>query len=177
MESSQLIMVRKDLEDIPDAPLPEGYRTRTYEDGDEHLLEPLFQQCFDFGWSADRIVKTFLEDRAFSPMRFCVLCRQDEVIGIAGAWEGHDRPGHGMVQPVAVMPPYRRKGLGRTLLVRVLQLLKQMGYSDAWLLTDDSHLGAIQLYLWAGFKPVSTNPSDRERWQIIRHKLEAMRTD
>ncbi len=172
MDQPQLIMYRKNLLAIPEFKLPEGYSIRAYRDGDDLLLTPVFQECFDPGWSSDRVVKTFVEDPCWSPGRMCVLCRGDEVVGTASAWESRERHGHGMVHYVAVRSEHRGKGLGRTIVTRVLQLLERMGYPDAWLSTDDWRLAAIKVYLDLGFEPVNTDKSHKERWEIVRHKLE-----
>jgi len=169
----QLIMVRKNLEGIPEAPLAAGYHIRFYAEGDDEKLAVVFQKCFDPGWSSDRVLKTFVEESVWSPNRMCVLCHDDEVVGTATAWELRQRPGHGMLHYLAVLPEHRGKGLGRALVARVLQLLKEMGYTDAWLSTDDFRLSAIRTYLALGFAPVCKDKSHADRWEIVRHKLEA----
>jgi len=171
MEQTQLIMVRKNLEDIPPTHLPKGYLIRSYEDGDHEALAGVFQECFDPGWSGDRVLKTFVEDSAWSPYRMCVLCRGGEVAGTATAWESRQRPGHGMLHYLAILPTHRGKHLGVSLGARVLDLLRGMGYADAWLSTDDFRLPAIHTYFALGFEPVCTEKSHAERWEIVRHKL------
>jgi GNAT superfamily N-acetyltransferase len=173
VDQSQLIMVRKNLDDIPETRLPRGYRIRFYEDGDHEPLASVFRQCFDPGWSTDRVLKTFVEDPVWSPYRMCVLCHGREVVGTATAWESRQRPGHGMLHYLAVLPAHRGKRLGLALAARVLELLKGMGYADAWLSTDDFRLPAIHAYLALGFEPVHTDKTHAERWQIVRHKLNA----
>jgi mycothiol synthase len=173
MDRTQLIMVRKNLDDIPPTRLPKGYRIRSYEDGDPEALTPVFQECFDPGWSSDRVLKTFVEESVWSPYRMCVLCRGLEVVGTATAWESRERPGHGMLHSLAILPGHRGKHLGLALGARVLDLLKGMGYADAWLATDDFRLPAIHVYLALGFEPVFTDGSHAERWEIVRHKLKA----
>jgi mycothiol synthase len=173
VDQSQLIMYRKNLENVPETRPPKGYRIRFYEDGDHEALAGVFQQCFDPGWSSDRVLKTFVEDSLWSPYRMCVLCRGAEVIGTATAWESRQRPGHGMLHYLAVLPAHRGKHLGFMLAARVLVLLKGMGYADAWLSTDDFRLPAIRTYLALGFDPVCTDKSHAERWEIVRHKLKA----
>ena len=176
-QMEQLIMVRKNLANIPDTPLPEGYHVRFYAEGDDEKLAPVFQQCFDPGWSADRVLKTFVEESVWSPNRMCVLCHGDEVVGTATAWELRERPGHGVLHYLAVLPEHRGKHLGHVLTARVLGLLKEMGYNDAWLTTDDFRLSAIRVYLALGFEPVCKDKSHAERWEIVRHKLKASSRD
>ena len=177
MERSQLVMVRRTLEDVPEPPLPEDYRIRFYEEDDEVRLEEVFRKCFDPGWSRDRIVKTFKEQVLWSPQRMLVLCRDDDVVGTATAWEGPRHPGHGMLHYIAAHPDHAGKGLGFVLVCRVLTLMKTFGYHDAWLSTDDWRLPAIVVYLRAGFEPAFEDESHRERWDIIRHKLIAAGKD
>ena len=173
MTQDQLIMVRKHLDDVSRIDLPPGYAIRYYIDGDDERLERVFQECFDPGWSRDRIVKTFIESPVWSPNRMCVLTSGDEVVGTATAWEHPSRPNHGLVHYVAVLPTHRGRRLGSALVARVLELLGSIGYPDAWLSTDDFRLPAIRVYLALGFEPVYVDAQHRERWEIVRHKLEA----
>jgi len=173
MAEQQLIMVRKTLENIPDVELPAGYAIRYYLDGDEDRLVPVFQTCFDRGWSRDRVLKTFIEDPIWSPNRMCVLTCGEEVIGTATAWEDRRRPNHGVVHFLAVLPEHKGKKLGTALVARVLELLRSLGYTDAWLRTDDFRLPAIRIYLDLDFQPVTVDESHGERWEIVRHKLKA----
>lgn len=177
MERAQLIMVRKNLENLPEVALPAGYRIRFHQDGDEERLTPVFQQCFDPGWNPDRILKTFVEETVWSPNRMCVLCHGEDVVGTATAWEARERRGHGLLHYLAVLPEHRGKHLGIVLIVRVLELLRDMGYPDVWLTTDDFRLPAIRTYLSTGFEPVYKDKSHEERWEIVRHKLQAASSD
>jgi GNAT superfamily N-acetyltransferase len=172
MDEPQLILYRRNLLDIPAVEVPAGYTIRPYRDGDEERLTPVFQVCFDSGWSPDRIIKTFVEDFCWSPARMCVLCHGDETVGTATAWEARERRGHGMLSYLAILPEHRGKRLGYVLTARVLNLLERMGYPDVWVATDDWWLPAIQIYLKLGFAPVYTDKSHKERWEIIRHKLQ-----
>ena len=176
MAEQQLVMIRRDLENIAEMDLPEGYRIRFFTEGDAERLTPIFQQCFDPGWSADRVVKTFTDEPVWSPNRMCVLVKDDQIVGTATAWESRQRPDHGLVHYVAVLPEHRGQHLGRALVIRVLELLRELGYTDAWLSTDDHRLSAIRTYLRLGFEPVHTDASHAERWQIVRHKLKAAQT-
>ncbi len=179
MDQPQLIMYRRDLLNLPVIEMPKAYAIRPYRDGDEQSLAPVFQACFDPGWSPERIIKTFIDQPCWSPGRMCVLCHSpastrdkgEHVVGTATAWEHPEQRGHGMVHYVAVLPEHRGKRLGTMLVVRVLDLLERMGYSDAWLSTDDWRLAAIKVYLDLGFEPVHTHKSHPERWEIVRHKL------
>jgi N-acetylglutamate synthase-like GNAT family acetyltransferase len=177
MEPSQLVMYRRNLDDVPSVKLPAGYHIRFYEEDDDRRLAEVFRKCFDPGWSPERVAKTLVEDAVWSPNRVCVLCHGKEVVGTASAWEDRERPRHGMVHCLAVLPAHREKKQGLCLTARVLDLLKSMGYEDAWLPIDDLDLDAVKTCLELGFKPVFAHPSHAERWEIIRHKLEAASSD
>jgi mycothiol synthase len=58
----------------------------------------------------------------------------------------------GWVQYVAVLPEYRKRGLGRALLLASMQALKAAGFNKAHLSADsENQSGALQLYTSAGF--------------------------
>ncbi|ACY83324.1 ribosomal protein S18-alanine N-acetyltransferase [Edwardsiella piscicida] len=56
---------------------------------------------------------------------------------------------------VAVAPAYQRQGLGRTLLLRLIDDLTERGVVTLWLEVRDSNRAAIALYHALGFNEVS----------------------
>jgi ribosomal protein S18 acetylase RimI-like enzyme len=72
----------------------------------------------------------------------------------------------GLFEPVGTHPDFRRKGLGRAVMLEGMRRLKQRGMRTAVLGVDSDNPGAIKLYESAGF-----HISDRQ-W-IYEKKLEA----
>jgi aminoglycoside 6'-N-acetyltransferase I len=54
------------------------------------------------------------------------------------------------INEVAVAPPYRRQGIGRRLMERLLDRGRELGCRQAWLGTDRSNTAARRLYAAAG---------------------------
>ena len=83
-----------------------------------------------------------------------------EPVGHVGTWidskfikfKGIKR---GWIDPMGVLKPYRRKGIGTTLLLRALDYLKSKGMIEAELGVDDlNQTAAIKLYQKVGFKVI-----------------------
>lgn len=80
-----------------------------------------------------------------------LICREkDTVLGFAlfGAYDGHlERFG-----PFGVAESERGRGLGKALLYRALETMKQRGCHSAWFLWTGEHAPAGHLYFRAGFE-------------------------
>jgi len=57
---------------------------------------------------------------------------------------------------VAVLPGYRRQGIGRRLVIACLDLIRERGGKLAWLEVVKGNLPAYELYLRLGFEPYSS---------------------
>ena len=74
---------------------------------------------------------------------------------------------------VAVLDAHRGRGLGHMVNTAVLHRLKELGYRQAHLLSDDWRIPAIKSYLRAGFKPLHTHITHPERWRDLFEHLAA----
>jgi len=87
--------------------------------------------------------------------RYLVVRAGSRVIGYAGIWlmvdEAH-------VTTFAVLPAYRRRGIGGLLLVELMELSADMGAVVCTLEVRLSNAAARQLYQEFGFKPVGVRP-------------------
>jgi len=132
---------------------------KSYEDGMEedwvriHLVADKFN-------TIDRA----LFDREFKDYRSELRERQiyianenNTAIGTATAWssDDEDKKDYGIVHWVAVDPSYQGQGLGKVLVSTVCQILLQMGYNKAMLMTDKERPVAINLYKKFGFIEVA----------------------
>jgi ribosomal-protein-alanine N-acetyltransferase len=79
----------------------------------------------------------------------------DTVVGYLIAREAG---GAGEILNLAVDPPRRRGGVGRTLLDAGLVVLRRRGAEEIFLEVRESNLAAQALYLAAGFRPMGQRP-------------------
>lgn len=166
---------------LPDAPLPEGVRLRSFLPGidDDAWLAvnaAAFQDLPDQGgWSLDDLRRRLAEDW-FDPSGFIVATTDEG--GIAGFhWtkvHGSDHAGgdddharlhaegvehahdHGHVElgevyVIGVAPAWQGTGLGRALLIAGLRHLASRGLPQAMLYVDAANTAAIGLYSSLGF--------------------------
>lgn len=66
-----------------------------------------------------------------------------------------------LIANVAVLPEYRRRGIGQQLTQTAIEHLRERGIEDAWLQVRDDNPGAHHLYLSLGF----TERARRTTWQ------------
>lgn len=170
-------MLRPNLEQIPPFDLPRGFGLNRYEPGDErawyriHRLadhhEPVTPELF---------ARRFGSDSAMLHARqLYLVAPSGQLIGTATAWQGEDprNPGAiiGRVHYVAIIPEFQGRGLAKPLMTAVLERLKELGHSTAYLATASERLPAINLYLRFGFNPVVREPSEAAAWDFIQTQL------
>lgn len=167
-------MVRPDLENLPEAPLPEGVSLRWYEPGDEAVWTDLWQRSDPLhGVGPNTFEENFGEARDELPRRMCFLIDEaGKAIGTATAWlpdEAH--PDSGRVHWVAIVPEAQGRGLARPLMAACLHRMKELGYRKSFLTSESPRLVAIGLYWRLGYRPEIPSDADREIWQTITRHL------
>jgi mycothiol synthase len=158
------IMVRPDLENIPEALLPPGLEVRPV------LMEHIpaiyqanieaFQDHWGFVEPSEEDYQEWIEHPEFDPSHYQVAWDGDQVGGMVLAYisksenEEYQRL-RGWTEGICVRRPWRRIGLARALLVRSLHDLKASGMEEAALTVDTQNLSsAFRLYESVGFQPV-----------------------
>ncbi|NLG98660.1 MAG: GNAT family N-acetyltransferase [Chloroflexi bacterium] len=160
-------MVRPDLENIPDLPLPEGLEVRPVLPEHYRAIFDALQEAFQDHWSPsvqqEEDFKQWVEDPDFKPELFQVAWDGDQVAGMIlnfideGENEEYSRK-RGYTEDICVRRPWRRRGLARALLARSLKMHRDLGMTEAALNVDsDSLSGANKLYESMGFRIVRTN--------------------
>ena len=95
-------------------------------------------------------VHSDLENPLFDAALWLLACDGDEVAGVAGSY---DYPTGPEVDVLAVRRPWRRKGLGKALLLQSFSALARRGRTKAQLSVDAANEdGAVQLYEAAGMR-------------------------
>lgn len=159
------IMVRPDLDDQDDAPLPPDLEIR--EVRPEHLraIWEADQEAFADHWGASRYSEeAWLEFRG-APQVDTTLWRiawagdqvAGQVRGFINAEENrrYDRR-RGWVEHISVRRPWRHRGVARALMAASFPLLRARGMTEGALGVDAENLsGALRVYESMGFRPVS----------------------
>ena len=106
-------------------------------------IDKINRQCFNDPWS-----KALLEQDSQNPNSFYAVYKEDEVLGYAGMTV---IAGEANVTNVAVLPQMRRRGIGRKVLGRLIDICIENDFSLITLEVRKSNDGAIALYKSLGF--------------------------
>ena len=125
---------------------------RLAEDKDIDAIAGLDKLCFSVPWSRDAYARELRTNK----LAFYIVAEEDsELIGFAGLW-GIIEEGH--ITNVAVHPAYRNKGLGRSLVSRLIEVAEEYGIEKYTLEVRPTNEAAIRLYEKLGFKSVGRRP-------------------
>jgi mycothiol synthase len=158
------LMVRPDLEHIPDALLPPGLEVRPVQPEQIDQIWDAADEAFRDHWGYIPLPpeerRQMRQEPDFDPSLWQVAWDGDQVAGMVlnfvNANENAEyRRQRGWTEGICVRRPWRRRGLARALLAQSLQALKERGLTEAALTVDTQNLsGAHHLYASLGFKPV-----------------------
>ncbi|WML41524.1 GNAT family N-acetyltransferase [Neobacillus sp. OS1-2] len=177
MKRLPLKMVRKDLLDIPNYPLPPGFQIRLFEKGDQHNWARIEASVGEF-----QNEKAALErfNKEFGPhmdemSRRCVFIENEkgEVVGTTTAWYGtlnNEGEVLGRIHWVGIAPNYQGKKLSKPLLSATMSILADH-HSTAYLTSQTTSYQAVNMYLSYGFEPFMTGPSCYEAWSLLENIL------
>ena len=154
-------MERPNLDDIPDLPLPAGIELRPAREDDLRRFWETEVEVFRDHWGAIDDSEASFERMRADPRRdlslWVVAWEGDEIVGQvlnridreANAELGLKR---GWVNSVGVRAPWRRRGIGRSLVAESLRVLRDAGMNQAGLGVDSENAnGAVGVYEAVGF--------------------------
>jgi mycothiol synthase len=159
-------MVRPDLENIPDLPLPEGLEVRPAQTEQYRTTFDAAKEAFRDSWEYsddwwnDEEFESWQQEPTFQPELWQVAWDGDQVAGMVLNFIRHDeneeyRRQRGYTETICVRRPWRRRGLARALIARSFKVLKEQGMTEAALGVDtENQNGALRLYESMGFRPV-----------------------
>lgn len=175
MENTGLRMIRKDLENIPQYELPEGFSLRFYEPGYENAWVDIHKKSdASIEYSVEQFRKEFEGEPELLQRRQFYLCDiSQRPIGTATSWFQKDYFGldYGLVHWVAIEPEYQGKGLAKPLMTAVCMKLRELGHVRSRLATSTARLPAVNLYLKFGFVADVQNETDLAAWHFMMHGL------
>ena len=160
-------MYRPSLDRLAEYELPDGFRIRSFEGGDEatwvaiHEVADLFAAV-----TLDHYRRSFGADQALLRDRQLFLTDpHGSNIGTASAWFDGTTPDTtlGRIHWVAMVPSYQGRGLAKPLLAQAMRRLVELGHRHAYLTTDTRRQVAITLYRRFGFEPITESELEVRR--------------
>jgi ribosomal protein S18 acetylase RimI-like enzyme len=156
-------MLRPDLENLPDAPLPEGLEVRPVRPEHYRAIWEAHDEASRDHWgyvSPDEgAYQRWLDDPiTFQPELWKIAWDGDRVAGQVKSFIRHAENAalgrlRGCTEFISVGRPWRRRGLARALLVQSLRALKERGMAEAVLgVHTDNPNEAFRLYESVGFR-------------------------
>lgn len=155
-------MVRPNLDDIPDVPLPEGIDVRP---ATPDLYRQIWQadvEAFLDHWggfdASDESMRRFFDRPSTDPSLWVIGWDGDEVAGgVVNGIHPEENEALGVqrawLHSVFTRRPWRRRGLARALIARSLAAIRERGMTSAVLGVDaDNPTGALGLYEGLGFE-------------------------
>ena len=174
--AQQLRMRRPNLEGLGEVISPEGYRIRTYREGDEEKWAEIINNSLGSRWDAERCRRELTGRPQFRPDGLFFATCNGEPVGTTCAWTRlPNETEAGYIHMVGVIPEHRGRKLGYALCLSALHFFKENGFQRADLHTDDFRLPAIKTYLNLGFEPDLTDRSHKARWSAVFAKLASPR--
>jgi len=160
VERYAFLLVREDL-DVPEVQLPDGYELRPFRPGqdEEHWLK-VRNAAFstlkgsETPLTIEGVIK-LLTDDDYLEGGMKILFDQEMPVGvIRGAHDEYVEAPIMNIGPVAILPEYQGRGLGRSLLRASLRFAKEKGYKRTILSVNGENERAQALYIQEGFKQV-----------------------
>ena len=158
-------MVRPDLENIPDFPLPEGLELRPVLPEHYRAIWEADDEAFRDHWgysaSTEEDYRGWLENKTIFQPQLWQIAWDREANQIAGQVrtfidaaenEKYNRR-RGYTEFISVRRSWRKRGLARALIVRSLRLQKECGMTESALGADSENIsGATRIYEDCGFR-------------------------
>jgi mycothiol synthase len=155
------LMLRPNLDEIPEAPLPDGIDLRPVEPDQVRDIALAEYEAFRDHWEprdwTEASFEAMLARKELRTDLWVVAWDGDEVAGVVQNWiwpDENERIGveRGWLERISVRRPWRRRGLGRAITAESLRRLRDAGMREAMLGVDaDNPTGALGLYEGLGF--------------------------
>jgi mycothiol synthase len=145
--------------ELPEPQWPDGITVRTTTDADTRTVYEAHQESFEDSWEHSRDPfeewEHWLRREGFDPSLWFLAEAGGEAAGVALCKPHDAEPGLGWVSVLGVRRAWRRRGLGRALLLHAFHVFRQRGFSGVGLGVDaESLTGAVRLYENAGMRVV-----------------------
>ena len=156
------LMRRAGLDDVPNAPLPDGLEIRPVSEDQWRTILAAENEAFRDHWGhremGDSAYQTTFGRAELDTSLWIVAWDGEEVAGVVQNWiwpEENERLGvkRGWLEHISVRRPWRRRGLARAITAASLVTLRAAGLDEAMLGVDSENPnGALGLYKGLGFE-------------------------
>jgi mycothiol synthase len=150
--------MRRRLERVEEAALPDGLVLRPYQPEDEVDVYEAHMDSFAVHWEFVRSApedwrRWHVERPGADPTLWQLAYERDDLAGIALCRRySMEEPTLGWVDVLGVRPAWRRRGLGRALLLCAFREFERRGYEAVGLGVDGENADAVRLYEQAGME-------------------------
>ena len=165
-------MVRPTLDGIAPAVVPEGFALRPVDRDALRLVFDASGKAFRDHWGSvdddEASFERFVGDPRTDPSLFVVAFAGEEVAGaVLNVIDDEENAmfdrRRGLLDSVFVRRPYRQRGLGRALVLRSLEVLRERGMTSASLGVDSENPNAaLHLYEACGFERIRSSTAWRK---------------
>jgi len=147
-------LTRHDLKGLPDAPLPRGFRFHRATAADAAQLADVHNHSFSGKWNAESYGKVFRAPHM--EYEFVVTAPDGRFAAFTNVWVD-DVNRSLLFEPVGTHSDFRRRGLGKALMVHVLERMQaERGIECAYVCHEppSKNLASAALYASVGFQKV-----------------------
>jgi len=169
-------MVRPALDEIEEPVMPDGIELRPVSDAQMRQLWDADIEAFRDHWGgfdgSDERFQQWMRDPKFDASLFVIAWDGDEIAGgvineINETENAAFNRKRGWLRSVFVRRPWRRRGLGKAVVLRSLQVFRERGMTSAGLGVDaDNPTGAMGLYTGTGFETEVRSTAYRKPMEI-----------
>ena len=172
-ELPQLDMTFDRFHCLPQVTLPDGYRLATLQERSTDDWIQALNATGQLGeWNRDSAARWLQGERHAIAAGTYFIIFEERPIATACAiapTPSEPRPEFGWV---SVSPDHQGRGLGYQVSLAALLFIRELGYRETFLHTDDVRLAAIKTYLKLGFRPHLTHASHERRWKAVYSRLQ-----
>ena len=173
MKNYSVRMLRENMENIPQFPIPEGYAIRNYRPNEGHIWTRILKAGEPYMEIDDGLFDrefgrhlSVLEDRSF----YLTTDAGEKIGTITAWWQNIDREVWGQIHWVVIHPDYQGRGLSKPMMSVAMTRLRQ-SHERCFLGTSTGRMAAIKVYLDFGFIPDLSVENSREAWTEVASVL------
>lgn len=158
--------------------VPDGYRLRNFQSGDEQAYIQLLRSAGFKDWDENNLKKV-LTDAVNDGIFFIEHTDTSEIVAttVAGDKPSKYFESGGELGWVACHPDHTGKRFGFITCAAVTARFLELGYKQIYLSTDDFRLPAIKTYLNLGYVPMYHQEDMPERWAEVFKLLKLNNAD